>query len=453
MSFKSFYNVFNRLAVIRENKATQMYENKFAGELIKAVMDSGTARICIERRSSYIFGNGFVDEVLATKKANASQTFNKLLAAIAPQVATFKTVCLKVLVDNKGEIYRVYNMPVDKVERSATGKFLYNRTKNTDTYDRNEDEYFKEFNPLATPAQRLAQLQEELKINKGVQKGTLVYVFNESLGQPYYSIPPAYSGIEDIETDAQLSKFELENLLNGFMPSAMLTLIGNVDDTIQDEKTGKTERDKLNENLKKFTGKGEGRAKLLVNNAETKEAAPILQQFDMSYVLDALDGITDRSGRKVCRLFEVPPVLAGFEDASILGSNQTFKNALVGLQHSVIKDQELIIEALNIIYPEQDFTIKQLQLIDYIPTEVLAKLTDDELRALAGYEPIPSDIDTSTKTLSEIIGVGGTQSMVSILESTTMTNTQKRNLLKLLFNLTDEDANNLVPESQILNVK
>jgi hypothetical protein len=86
-------------------------------------------------------------------------------------------------------------------------------------------------------------------------------------------------------------------------------------------------------------------------------------------------------------LFEVPPVLAGFEEASILGSNQTFKNALLVLQHSTQKDQELIIESLNEIYPLKDFSITELKLIDYIPSEVLNVLTRAELRELGGYLP------------------------------------------------------------------
>jgi hypothetical protein len=437
--------VVDKIAIVKENKGTKVYENTFAGELVKSCMNSGTSRICIERRASYIYGGGFVDETLAETKANKNQTFAKLLATSSQNAAILKAVCYRVMVDHNGEIFAVYNVPVDKVDRTSDNRFRFNPTKNTDNFDRTLDKFYDEFNPQMSPQQRAVELQKELQ-RYGTQQGRFVYVFNQGIGQEYYSIPPAYSGIEDIKTDAQLSSYELENLENGFMPSALLTLIGKVDDTIINEQTGKTEKDELKASLSSFTAKDGGRARLLVMAAETKEQVPVLQQMDASKILDGLDKITDRVGRKVCRLFEIPPVLAGFEDASILGSNQTFKNALTILQHSVKKDQDLIIEALNIIYPNYNFEIKQLQLIDYIPAEVMAKLTDDELRGLAGYEPLESDIDGNTVTMAERLGVGGTQALVATLSDPLLTPEQKQNALVILFGLSIEDAMKLAPK-------
>jgi len=78
---------------------------------------------------------------------------------------------------------------------------------------------------------------------------------------------------------------------------------------------------------------------------------------------------------------------------------------LLILQHSVIEDQNLIIEALNLIFPDKDFSIKQLQLVDYIPAEVLAKLSDDEIRALSGYEPLPANEKTPQEIALEKLSI------------------------------------------------
>lgn len=393
--------VFNKVPSIKQNKGTTIYDNTFQAELLKACLDSGTARVCIERRASYIYGTGFINELVAQQQANAKQTFNKLLGSISPNVALYKTVCLKVLVDSTGNPYRVYPLAVDKVQK-GDNKFIYNPTKNTYYFDRNKDVEYLEYDPTLKPEQRKRQLAQEIK-KFGKQRGTILYHFNESIGHDVYCVPPAYSGLEDIKSDHELSSFELENLENGFLPSSVMTIVGNVDDSVKDA-NGKTEKDKLNDKLSDFTAKKEGRAKLLVMSAETKEGIPNLQQLDTGKILDGLEKITDRVGRKVCRLFEIPPVLAGFEDASILGSNQTFKNALVTLQHSVQKDKDLIIEALNMVFPDLDFAIGELKLIDYIPSEVLAELTSSELRALGGYEPLPTNEAISNlKSLDPIV--------------------------------------------------
>jgi hypothetical protein len=349
-------------------------------------MNSGTARNCVSKRSSYVFGKGFSDELTANKKANQKQTFNKFFSESANNVALFKTVSWLVKVDHTGNPMSIKNISTQKIKVKSDGSFMYNPTLYTDNYDRNLDKDYLAFRPDFTPGQRLGMLAEELKNNKH-QIGTIYYNFHQDIGQDYYAIPPAYSGLEDILTDHELSAYELENLQNGFLPSAILTLIGKVDDTIKEEKTGKTEADLLKENLSNFTAKKNGRSKLMVLTAETKDQVPNLQQMDVGKILEGMEKITDRIGRKVCRLFEVPPVLAGYEEASILGSNQTFKNALLVLQHSTQKDQELISESLGEIFKGMDFSITELKLIDYIPSEVLAVLTRTELRELGGYLP------------------------------------------------------------------
>ncbi len=438
------FDIFNRIARIRENKSNKAYDNAFMGDLLMAVMDSGTSRICVDRKASYIYGEGFLLEATANKQANARQDFNKLLAVSAPNLALFKGVCFKIMVDQKGMPYRIYSLPVDKVKKTSDGDYIYNYSLNTDNYMQSHDRKFEAYNPKATPQERIVKLQNELKANNGTQIGTIYYAYNEGIGQDYYPIPPAYSGIEDILSDSELSGYELENLENGFLPSAILTIIGKLDNTIKDAATGKTEADVMKDKLRAFTAKKGGRAKLLVMAAETKEQVPTLQQLDVAQILTGLEKITDRIGRKVCRLFEIPPVLAGFEDASILGSNQTFKNALVSLQHSVKIDQQILINALSAIYPDINFEIKQLKLIDYIPEQVLAKLTDDELRALGGYEPLPkADVGTGI-SLAQIIGVGGTQSLQAIVTDPNMSQEQKVQVLMILFNITYENSYSMI---------
>lgn len=423
-----FFKILNRLTFIKKNFATKEYDNAFQGELLDAVMNSGTARNCIDKRAAYVFGNGFIDELTAKAKANDKQTFNKFFADTANNVALFKTVSWMVRVGIDGKPYSIKNIPSQKVKIKSDGNFTYNPTLFTPDFDRNLDLEYEPYRPDFTDEQRKEQVAKQIK-QFTHQRGFIFYSIIKSIGADHYAIPNAYSGLEDILTDHELSAYELENLQNGFLPSAILTLIGQLDDTIKDEKTGLTEKEVVQKNLKQFTSKEGGRSKLMVMSADTKEQVPNLAQLDVGKVLEGLEKITDRIGRKVCRLFEVPPVLAGFEDASILGSNQTFKNALIGLQHSVIKDQELILEGLKQIFPEKNFEISELKLIDYIPSEVLAKLTDDELRALGGYEPI--QVDTSNSAQQTLNSLNTLSPLVAnkVLES--MSDEEIRSLIGL----------------------
>jgi hypothetical protein len=392
MSKTKVFDVFNRIAKIVLNKGTLVYGNEFQGELLLAVMDSGTARLCVERRADYICGKHFENEEINNAKIG-NITFSQLLVKSSENVALFRAITYKILIDNKGLIYKIEPLPTDKVIKRDDKKFVYNYTLNTRNYEKNKEVIYDGFDTSWTTQERLNNLKLQLKDNRGKQKGFILYKHNAGIGEEIYPVPAAYSGIEDIRTDAELSKFELENLENGFLPSAVLTMIGELDDTIINEETGKTEADVMKEKLQKFTGKTGGRSKLLVLTAETKEQLPQLSQLDVGQLLSSLDQITERVGKKVCKLFSVPPILAGFSEPSILGSNQTFKNALIILQHSVLKDQNLIKETLESIFPEMnmDFSIKPLQLIEYIPSELLSKMTDSEKRKLAGFKQNPFD--------------------------------------------------------------
>ena len=164
-----------------------------------------------------------------------------------------------------------------------------------------------------------------------------------------------------------------------------------MDNTIKDE-TGRTDQDHLDDVLKDFTGAKKdkngmsGRNKLAVFSAATKEEIPVLQSFDSKAIMDAANGATDRIGRKVARLFEVPPFLIGLESAT--GFNTKILVDQIDIFNKTVNGtQRFISNALKILYPTYDWTISTFNPISYIPSEVYAKLTDDEIRASAGYKP------------------------------------------------------------------
>jgi hypothetical protein len=50
-----------------------------------------------------------------------------------------------------------------------------------------------------------------------------------------------------------------------------------------------------------------------------------------------------------------------------------------------------------------------------------------------------------TKTLAEIIGVGGLQAMTAIVSDVTLSDASKRGLLAVAFNLNPEQINSILP--------
>jgi hypothetical protein len=120
--------------------------------------------------------------------------------------------------------------------------------------------------------------------------------------------------------------------------------------------------------------------------------APTLVMIDPKPMLEASNTKRDIVAREVCRLFGVHPVLALFSDAAILGNQQALANAIMELNHYINPTQRMISEAFKTLFPLQEWNISQFNPINYIPSEVFAQLTADEIRAIAGYEPLKAPI-------------------------------------------------------------
>lgn len=80
--------------------------------------------------------------------------------------------------------------------------------------------------------------------------------------------------------------------------------------------------------------------------------------------------------------------------------------------------------------------------ITNLGTDLLGVLTTDEKRKALGYDEKGGGNET---VLAQTLGVGGTQSLVAIAQSADLTNEEKRGYLKVLFGLTEEQAEQLAP--------
>ncbi len=397
---KVYRSVQAAVVKITEDKTKGDYlygrDNLFPNKLLDTTSDSGTATICITWRSDFTNGDGFADEVLGATLANPDETFDALLEKLSPYTSTFEAVVLNVQFGVDGQPAATYNIPFQTVRKKKDGTFKVNPNYGLTDFKEDETIIYKPFVKTQPPEERLADVSAQIE-KHGKQLGQILYVYRETPKAIHYPVPDYFSGIDDIRADAEMSKMEIENAINGFMPSAVLTLIGEVDNQTEDEE-GKTDQDKLDETLMSFTGAKGGRSKLAVLTAKTKEAVPVLQSFDAKAMFDAIDGATDRLANKVCRHMQVPPVLIGLAEAGQMGANQQVANYMELFVFTVSKFQKQISEALKTIYPDKNFDIAPLQLLKYIPEKVWDKLTDDEIRALGGYAPLPPKAEPPSPT-------------------------------------------------------
>lgn len=215
--------------------------------------------------------------------------------------------------------------------------------------------------------------------------------------------------LRDRRTSSELTKFDLETVYNGFVTSAMITMVGDIDDQTKDA-AGFTELDYIKEDFRQFTGQEKndiglsGRNKAWLNFAKTKDEVPVVQQFDTKSILDASNSKRDVIERSVCRLFGVHPVLVGYSDAAVLGNTQAISNASLELTKVANRYQKMITQAFKMMFPTMEWNLSEYMPINYIDPALFDRMTEDEIRnKLLGLPPKETEATPEgNKTISAL---------------------------------------------------
>jgi len=379
---------YNRVAKITHNKSAKRFDygssNLLPNELLKAIEASVTASSCRNRKHEFIEGKGIKDRSIASLKLNPKQTSDDLVAELSDVVGVFDGVTLNVKYNAVGEPYYVYSLPFENTRKTDDGQYYINDKLSEGKDQKNERIYYDEFDRYELPSSRLARVRGQIE-EYGYQTGDIIYLFAKKAGQKEYPIPGAWSGMEEIEADAALGKLDWRNVKKGFRPDAILTTIGEIDDENEDE-AGRTEQWYFDENIKSFTG--EDAAPIMHINVNSADQRPQLDVFSQEKLLNATTEAADRIGKRVCRSMDVPHVLIpGFAQQGQLGNTQEMLTSLKLFQNSVGRKQRIVSRALEQVFPQFDWSIEPLTIIEELPDWLLDVLTPDEKRQLGGYEP------------------------------------------------------------------
>jgi hypothetical protein len=364
-------------------------KDAFPNELITDVNASGTAKSCIIRLDQFTQADGFVNKEVAKKKANPKQSFDDFLSELSLNVVYSKCVSFRVFYNNKGEESRLYATPFTEL-RKKDALFIWNEMLGTRDYRKTDDKELIEYDPEELPGSRLQRVNDQIS-KYGKQIGDLVYVFKKNLTHPQYPIPDYYSdgGINDIRSDAALARVDNKNISKGFRTPIIIST-GPIDNLSEDEK-GKTEQDYFNDSLEKFVG--EDAAPILHLYASTQEEMAKVTTIPIADIINSTTAKREDIAKAVCRHFSVPPPIIGIATPGELGNNQQLVNQIKFMGLTVNNNQRMITNALNIVFPGKDFTISTLKLIDLIPPEVMAILTEQEKRDLYDLpqKPVPNE--------------------------------------------------------------
>ena len=223
------------------------------------------------------------------------------------------------------------------------------------------------------------------------------------------------------------NRLDWRNVKKGFRPDAILTTVGKIDDTAEDE-SGRTEQDYFDKSLEQFSG--EDATSLLHMQVDKIEEVPTLVTFDSEKLLNATTEASDRIARRVCRGMEVPDILIpGLARQGQLGNTSELLHTMKLFALTALDYQRLVSEVFEMVWPIQDWNIDPLELIEETPQWLIDKLTDEEVRQLGGYAPLEVTLDVSDSKISDALNTLSPLVATKVLEK--MSDEEIRGLIGL----------------------
>jgi hypothetical protein len=203
----------------------------------------------------------------------------------------------------------------------------------------------------------------------------------------YYGIPDYIGAVHWIDISYKIPTFNLDRFKNGFMPSAVVDLVGEPPE-------GMTAQEYIEDVvLPKFTGEGNN-SKILFQMVDSQENKTNVQLFD-----GIKDGdfttLQELADQNIISAHRWHPSLAGIQTAGKLGSSQEIRNAFEIVNNTVIRGyKNKLIPVFNTMLKEAGFEGYEVEVHTKPPVSFIGDiniadvLTVDERRAILGFEPL-----------------------------------------------------------------
>ena len=292
-------------------------DNKFPEQLLYLYNKSSNHNAIINGKVIYIFGKGFESGNVPVNPMG--ETFNKVFRKVITDVELF----------GGGRIEVVWKMGGGAELRHLPFQYL-RRAKEKNGYW-----YSKKWEKYTNPDYKPVFIPDFDPLNK---KGVQVFAYDEYRpGSEEYPLPGYFGALNDIETDVEISKYNLSVIKNGMFSSKMIVFNNG-------EPTADIKRQIEKDFKAKFAGSENSGNFMLVFNSDPAKA-PIVQDLsttDLDKLFDQLNKTTQNeifSGHLV-----TSPMLFGIRTEGQLGGRSEITEAYEIFKNTYINDKQQAVE-------------------------------------------------------------------------------------------------------------
>lgn len=428
--------------IVKENKTEGILnfdiDNAYPQRTHDILMNSGTAVSCLRIYTRFIIGGGFTDQTFYKAVINRSGLkVDGLLRKTARDKAEHAGIAWHINYNQLFEIIEVQplkfmdvRISTDKTKAEIYPDWGRRKKKNI---PKNEIQELNWYNPNPEIIQR------EVEEAGGWEhyKGQVLYWTDLGIEYP---IAIYDAVLEDMETEGNAKRFRRTSSGKNFYAAQFL---------ITDEAESEEASEEFAETIREFQDPDASGSICIIEKKQPTDS------FEMKPVeIQKYDGmlqLTETSSKEaIVEAFLVPKPLLLKGSASI-GKSEEIEDAKQ-YYNDITYDDRLVIEELAAeVFGRFAFKINETDDYSIIPVKVNKKITQEYFPYVSKNEirvsidqPEVEEPKADTKLLAEVLGVGGTQVLVSVLTNPELTEDQKIGILKVLFGLNTDQANEML---------
>lgn len=357
-------------------------DNDLPRFLDNLIYESPTHAAILDFKQKTVLGNGFdMDEKLQNELDLVFEDgINYFFEKIVNDYVVYEGFAVQIIYNKAGnKINKIAHHPFHKIRAKA---------KNTETGKVDSFYYKEDWAFSGMTALEIATFNPE----KAKEDKTQLYYFRKyTQKSDYYPIPAYFAGLNYILLEKDLSVFYKTVMNNSISPSLVVKVNMILDDA---------EKEIFAKNLEKQYVGVKNSNKLITIFSDGQENSsvdfePIKVDNNEKLYNDLNDIITN----KIITTHKVPKSLLAIDSSTgfssnadeLLASFQYFNSVFVKSAQNDIKN--VFERVLSFNYPKIELTFKKFELIKKTFSESLLEkiLTEDELRAMMGFDPKPKE--------------------------------------------------------------
>lgn len=395
--------------------------NDFPQTVSEIVQASKTGNACLSIYNDFVYGHGFRDPGIYKLRVNKEgEKLDKILRMVCKDFTLWHGFAIHVNYNMNFRVSSIHHIPFESLRLAKAdddgfiGRTAYHpdwghRDKTRSRWSPSDIEWFHLFNP--DPEVILNQVEGAGGWDN--YNGQILYFSGDSEGSPSYPVPLFIAEMTDMRTEEALANVAGRNACSNFLSAGILV-------DIKDETQDQSQVNETQKELNKFQG-DENTSQLWYIQCKSKDEVPQFIRFSGENYDKAFEVTQRVIPENIGQAFKQPPILRAVDVGANFGAD-LMTNAYKYYNSITVRERQQLEETFVSIF---EYWWAPLENPDFA---------------------IQSLTYNAGESIADRIGKDNMTQVLEIIRDQMLSPVQKRNMLKLIYGLYDEEIIKLMPD-------